>query len=395
MGVLIILDIVPQRIEPRAWAEVWDEARRLLSAHPAELVGYDWITIAGVPLPVYTRGVERSADDPVARRIVVTGDRAAMSAGPQQTVFRDLDRYLARCPPETEPRDDILLAAAGVNAARAPAFPVPTTPPRAHAAHVRDGMVRVLGDEPCATPCALPLLAAAMVVEARLPRRAMVHGEIDREQAEAARRWAEAVLGPERPIALPVRVDAWRLVERLGSELRGPALVRAVDRLHLAAPGKKDAALLSIFGHAEADAWWLDKRRLAGRAGDDRPAASSRSPAPAGGDDSDGNALAATASPADLTAAQREEVLAIARAAKRDVTGREDRAAWVHDIAGALAERGPTLTEAAWDWIVNEDDADVLRLLAALAADTSRDTASARRALFENRALCRWASASR
>src|SRR5262245_55508769 len=103
-----------------------------------------------------------------------------------------------------------------------------------------------------------------MLVEVRLPKQAMVHGDVDREEAERARRWAEGVLGPEQPIALPVRVEAWRLVERLGGELQGPALVRAVERLHIAAPAEKDAALIALFGLEEVDPVWLDKLCAAG-----------------------------------------------------------------------------------------------------------------------------------
>ena len=143
-----------------------------------------------------------------------------------------------------------------------PAHPVPISGRGGHASRVArpaNGLARVLDGGSSGAPCALPLLAAAMVVEARFPRWAMVHGEVEREQAEAARRWAEGVLG--RPIALPVRVDAWRLVERLGTRFEGQALVSAVDRLHLGSSEKKEATLLGIFGRAEAEPWWLGKLR--------------------------------------------------------------------------------------------------------------------------------------
>lgn len=53
-------------------------------------------------------------------------------------------------------------------------------------------------------------------------------------------------------------------------------MVHAVDRLHLAAREKKDAALLAAFGGAEVDACWLDKMRVAARLGAPRAIADTR-----------------------------------------------------------------------------------------------------------------------
>jgi hypothetical protein len=500
MGVHVILDIVPQRIDPVRWGEVFDELRALLAGDHARLLGYDWSNAAGVPLPVYTRSVERDADEPSAHRLCVAGDRATLAVGEQQTIHRDLDRYLGRCAAAVTPPADILLAAAGVlvddgegppslqSATEAPesrralpAHPVPTGPRRRAAGHVRDGVVQVLGDAPCAAGCALPLLGAAMLVEARFPRHALVHGDIDREQADAARRWAERALG--KPIALPVRVDAWRLVERLGARFGDTALVRAVQRLHLATPAKKAASLLAIFARAEAEPWWLGELGEASLADDDaragallgaylestrdlprlcglacldgrgprwkperlvaqlaalRPAPDdasleqalrivfgagaarlaavyrTRSPNVAapeiaavrasqddGGDEID--RLATLASPADLSAAQREHVHAVALLARemgqrleaRTIEGGPEPAGLRRTIAALLARGGPTLTEDAWEWILREDDLALLRFLVALATIAPAGAAArVRRALFENRTLCRHAAAA-
>ncbi|MFT3763930.1 MAG: hypothetical protein QM820_00150 [Minicystis sp.] len=500
----MILDIVPQRIDPAAWADLFREVRGLLSAHHAPLLGYDWSTAAGVPLPVYTRSIERDPDDPVAHRLCVAGDRATLDVGEQQTFHRDLGRYLGRCPASITPPEDILFAAAGVlndesisgpsslrgdsgempaSQRALPAFPVPTAPERRPpAGHVRDGVVQVIGEAPCAAPCVLPLLGAAMVIEARFPRYALVHGDIDRDLAEAARRWAEGALG--RPIALPVRVDAWRLAERLGARLEGPALVRAVERLHLAPQAKKDAAILALFEREEAEPWWIGRLNVAARssgarellgvyleatrdparlcglacldgrgprwsperlvetlatlrprpdaaaldealamvfgAGAPRLAALYREKAKTSEDvpssrdrdaarraerrnDDDLDRLPTLPSPADLGPAQREHVHAVAwlsRMLLRRIEARGgetvERAALHRTIAALMARGGPTLTEDAWEWILREDDVALLRFLVALAALDPRTGAvrAVRRALFENRALCRHAAAA-
>jgi hypothetical protein len=498
MGARVVLDIVPRRIEPADWAEAYDEARTLLLAHPARLLGYDWRTVAGVPLPVYTRAVERDRDDPGARRWCVAGERASLAMGEPQTMYRDLGRYLASTAHEAPcpALDDVLFAVAvdaegaGSEAAgRAlPAHPVPVSTRWPHASpapHGRSvarpggGLARVLGGAGPGAACGLPLLAAAMIVEARFPRWAMVHGEVDRDQADAARRWAEGVLG--RPIALPVRVDAWRLVERLGARFEGQALVRAVDALHLGVGEKRDATLLGLFGRAQAESWWLGKLRaharpdeagalrlmaahldatrdvgrLCGLACLDargpryapealmtalatlraRPGGLGRVddaaieqalalvfgagaarlmevlrrredakeppevPAASGGA-ADLEALATLPSPGDLTALQREHVHALALVAgglQADERAPAAGGAALQALATLLARSGPTLTEDAWDWIAREDDADLMRFLAALAAldDPGAELALVRRALFENRALCRYALGAR
>jgi hypothetical protein len=479
---LVILDIVPGRIEPADWADAYDEALRLLVTHPSRLLGYDWITVAGIPLPAYTRTVERDQAEPTARRWCVAGERATLATGEPVAMYRDLGRHVvpASTPALAGPSpalDDILIAATLDAPAESeplgralPAHPVPSP---GCAPHVHEsvsapggGIARVFGATSLAS-YTLPLLAAAMVVESRLPRWAMVHGNFDREQAEAARRWAEGVLG--RPIALPVRVDAWRLVERLGPSLEGQALARAVERLYLAPPETKDATLLRIFGRADAETWWLGKLRqharpeepgalrllgayleatrdlgrLCGlacldargprhtpealmaalallraqgsRGLDDasveqalalvfgadgarlvevlkRCEAASTPAAPASearGEPLEG--LATLPSAGDLTPLQREHVRAlVAEALARAKPG--CAVGGLHAMATSLALTGPTLTEDAWDWITREPEADLVDFMTALASlELDEIAAAVRRALFENRALCRYA----
>jgi hypothetical protein len=157
-------------------------------------------------------------------------------------MYRDLGRYATRAPPASGAAPADVLGA----------------PPEA--------TVRVFGEGEQSEPCQLALLSAAMVVETRFPRSALVSGSFDRDQAEAARRWAEGILG--QALALPVRVDAFRLVERLSGRLEGEALVRAVDQLYLAAPGAREAVLLGIFGRLEAEPWFAGKLREHASPGD-------------------------------------------------------------------------------------------------------------------------------
>ncbi len=374
VGVHVILDIIPQRIDPAAWAEAFEETRLLLQAHPARLLGYGFRLVAGVRVPVFTRSVEQGGDDPAERRWCVVGDRATLGTGERQRMYRDLGRYLARCPAGqqairavTDGEEDILASVGIPAAAGSPAT------------------ARVFGEGGQSEPCRLGLLAAAMVVETRFPRHALVSGSFDREQAETARRWANGLL--ERSVALPVRVDAWRLVERLGARLAGEALVQAVDRLYLADPGTREAALLAVLGRAALAA------RKAPLPSPDPPPTGSAGEAPI-------EALAALASPGELEAGPRRRLHALARAVRETRSRVEDHGGAVSTgaarlaIASLLARGGPTLTEDAWDWIEREEDAELCAFLAALAAFEPADaeTASLRRVLLENRALCRYAA---
>ncbi len=326
-----------------------------------------------------------------------------------------------------------------------------------------------------------------MVVEARFPRYALVSGSFDREDAEAARRWAKGILA--RSIALPVRVDAWRLVERLGAHFRGEALMRAVDERYLAPASSRDAALLALFGRAEAEPWlaaklrehatpgeagalrlaaayvdgtgdpgrllglacvdprgprWppetfvaalaalADPRRAAVRPrafeaalsealaavfGEDAPRLRAIFRAGVGGaagvpavratDETAAvrasiDALAALGSPGELDAGERERIkrlaLAVGEVRRRveDHGGAVSTGAARRTVAGLLARGGPTLTEDAWDWIDREEDPDLCAFLAGLATlePADAETAALRRALLENRALCRYAAAA-
>jgi hypothetical protein len=106
--------------------------------------------------------------------------------------------------------------------------------------------------------------------------------------------------------------------------------------------------------------------------------------------------LATLQSQGDLTPMQRDYIQALVLAVLRgraEAPPGEGGAATLHTIATLLARTGPTLTEDAWDWIAREEDAELLQFLTALAAldDAGAELGLVRRALFENRCICRFA----
>ncbi|HEU4409630.1 MAG TPA: hypothetical protein VFS43_30525 [Polyangiaceae bacterium] len=235
MGVHVILDIDPRGIDKRAWARAYDETLTLLRAWRPRLLGWGWRTIEGVQVPMYRHEIERVGDAPRQRCWAVVGDQESLQTAECQSLYRTLDHYAL---PEGEPDDDDIVAAA--------------------AAPSRDdtgGARRVFGDKTQGCPYHFAVLAAAMLVEERFPRRAMVWGDIDRGQAEEARRLAAPLLGRELP--LPVRVDAERLADRLRVRYGADALPGAFERVFLGDPNEVHEIVLRAFPGEHGARQWL------------------------------------------------------------------------------------------------------------------------------------------
>ncbi|WP_437674774.1 hypothetical protein [Sorangium sp. So ce131] len=239
MGVHVILDIDPRGIDEAEWAAVCEETLALLSAWQPRLLGRGWRTIDGVRVPMYTRSLRGDVDDPKLAHWSVAGDRDSLQMAECQSFFHDLGRYAARRDPC--PDDDIVVTAA--------------MPDRADTS----GPVRVFGGKTQGCPYHFALLAAAMLVEERFPRHAMVWGDIDRGQAEEARRLSAPILG--RELSLPVRVDASRLIERLRARYEADALTGAFLRVFLGEVDEKLDAMLGAFPGEDGAREW--RRELA------------------------------------------------------------------------------------------------------------------------------------
>ena len=197
MGVSVTLDIFPQQIDGADWAAAYDETLELLLEHHSGLMGLAHRIVSGVRVEVFSRSIERVERDSNSSEWCIVGDQRSLKVAETQSMRRDLSTYGS-----DEPCDsgDVLLASAQADG--------PET-------------VRVFGNETRGLPYHLPLLAAATVLENRFPKAALVGGDVDREQAEHARSWAEAVLG--RSFALPVRTEPRALVMRLEEHLEESA----------------------------------------------------------------------------------------------------------------------------------------------------------------------------
>jgi len=235
MGIHVHLDIDAGRIDPSEWAAAWDETLRLLQAHPGGLLSLARRTILGSELLVYAPEISCDADDPSRRHWHVVGDRASLQTAESHLMYRDLAHYGHRTKTARGGRahsSDILL--------------------RAREDGGWNGAARVLGDKTQGGPIHLPVLAAATVVEARFPGRAVAHGDIDRSDGQQAVQWASAVLGREVP--LPVLVDGPAFVRRVRGVADTPAVDAAVERF-LGEPADLAAAAVSGLTEGEANAF--------------------------------------------------------------------------------------------------------------------------------------------
>jgi hypothetical protein len=239
MGVHVILHINPQRINADDWARVHDDTLALLEAWPTPLLGWGIRSIEGVQVPMYMRSLRCDERDPRNALWLVIGDKGSLQTGECQTLYRDLRHYERQL--QRHSNEDIVTAAAAPDK------------------DDTSGPARVFGDKTQGHPFHFAVLAAAMLVEERFPRDAMVWGDIDRGQAEEARRMAAPILGRELP--LPVRVDAPRLIERLRARYEGDRLAQAFNRVFLTDGDDKHEAMLHAFPGDEGAREW--QRELA------------------------------------------------------------------------------------------------------------------------------------
>jgi hypothetical protein len=169
MGIHIYLHIQPNRIDPAAWASVYDEALALLKAHPAGLIGVRFEKTATGTRRFYSRNLEVDRDDPRRRYFTVCGDRASRETGEGHDLYRDLKHYQeGRAFSQSRfatAKSDILL---GYNQGDWRA-------------------ARVFGNKTQGRPYHLPLLAVAALIENHFPTAAVVTGDIDAAQAERGR----------------------------------------------------------------------------------------------------------------------------------------------------------------------------------------------------------------
>lgn len=226
MGVYVQSRIIAERIESEAWLELYGLTLDFLSRCPLDLMGVRHVKgPTGTDRRVYTRAIEQHADDPVRRHWHVVGDFESFETGESFVLYADIAHY--RRGEGSEPPEDVLqqlLADQG-------------------------SWGNVFNDKTQGHPYHFAMLAVAMLIEERFPLYAFTSGNIDRAQAEEARRLLRDVLGLE--VGLPLCVEGDRLLARIGRYVHGK---EALERLDLIFRGER-SELFPIAESSDLRAW--------------------------------------------------------------------------------------------------------------------------------------------
>ncbi len=192
------LEILPSKIDPRLWAQTWDEALAFLESE--RLLRLEMRAVLGTTIPVLTRAL--SSKDESGRFLRVVADEETLTLGEAFTIYRK--------PPSTLMRSEGDIVWAEPGTARGWA---------------------VFGEDTEDAPYHGPLLAAATLFENAFPGAALVYGDLDPEAAELARRRAERGVG--RALRPLVSMDARALESRLRGRYQGSALIEGVISRYL------------------------------------------------------------------------------------------------------------------------------------------------------------------
>ncbi|ACV64691.1 hypothetical protein Dtox_4002 [Desulfofarcimen acetoxidans DSM 771] len=218
MGIYMRLDIIPEYINPDEWKEVYLESLQLLKAYP--FVRLIEESVNGIPRLIYCNNPEENLDDEYQRHWRVSGDSETKKTGETFDLYYDLNRYLRSTNSVNAMDKDIIFEKLKEENAVRTAFDSKT---QGHDYHTY-------------------ILAIAMLIESRFPYAAVVGGDFDILQAEIAKKWANNILA--KPIDIPVRVDAEKLVQRLSIQLSGVEAIEAFNNLYL--PGHDNARMHQV-----------------------------------------------------------------------------------------------------------------------------------------------------
>jgi hypothetical protein len=106
----------------------------------------------------------------------------------------------------------------------------------------------------------LYILAIAMLIESRLPNKALVSGDIDYEQCVKAKKWADQFLSS--PIEIPVRVDVDKLVSRTAHFKNEIEQVQFINKWLIADQEEKFKIIYSSFSRNTFLEWFGNELKL-------------------------------------------------------------------------------------------------------------------------------------
>lgn len=213
MGVYILMDIIPDRINDTEWENVYNESLELIRAYPfldktvdKDTYGENWVYVERTKEMTWDWDGDGSY---VGWHVI--GDERSMLIAESFALAKDIN-YYRRHSSKNSDIDDILTTQMEM---------VP---------HLQDaildssqGNVTIFDAKTQGYPHHTPLLAIACLLESRFPYHAIVYGDVTLAQMQEAVDWANSVLN--RPIRLPERADDDQLIYRIRKLLKDEIFV--------------------------------------------------------------------------------------------------------------------------------------------------------------------------
>ncbi|MFL0250626.1 hypothetical protein ACJDT4_09360 [Clostridium neuense] len=189
MGVYINLDIMPSKISKEDWEGVYKETLELIHAYAFACIKTDCVQDIE---RIFIDRAEEIVEDDVDREIRywrVCGDLETKRTGETFLLYEDIEKYNKNAEKDI---NDIL---------------------ELYLNDDTNGVSRIFNSKTQGEEYHIYVLAIACLIESRLKGKAVVYGDVTKEQAEIAIEWANGIL--KTPIQLPVRTDYNELVSRL------------------------------------------------------------------------------------------------------------------------------------------------------------------------------------
>jgi hypothetical protein len=204
MGVSLVLEVLPKKINKKEWEKVYLETLELIKAYPFSMLKE--IDIYGKKVLAISPAEEQEGEN---RYWKISGDFESMKIGETFILYKNLDNYGHSTVNNIE---DILKY------------------------HLEDRMaIKIFDSKTQGYPYHRYILAICCLIEYRLNGSAILYGNFDVAQAQKAIDWANSIL--DTPIGLPVKVNYGELYNRLKQIENG--IVNLKDFYHLA-QGRKE-----------------------------------------------------------------------------------------------------------------------------------------------------------
>lgn len=184
MGISLVLEIIPEKIDKKEWENVYEETLKLINEYPFAMLKND--KAYGIDRFVLDETVELGDED---KYWEICGDLETKERAETFRFYRDLDYYM-KWRKNIEVSDDII------------------------SIHLNNDIApRVFSEKTQGKNYHHYILGIGALIESRFEGAAILYGDFDRKQAEISIDWVNNIL--DTTIELPILVDYKRLYDKL------------------------------------------------------------------------------------------------------------------------------------------------------------------------------------